>query len=276
MTNEKDSRALEELRRQIFLTARRGGIAHLASSYSCLEILYALYLRGVMRYDAGQPDMKARDRLVLSKGHGGLALYAVMSEAGYFPKEELDSYLQAHTRIGGEPSIRDVKGVEASTGSLGHGLPVSVGLALGQKLDGLGARTFCIVGDGECQEGSIWEAAMAAAAQRLDNLTVIIDANGIQKLCSVEDTMGLVNWREKFEAFGWCVEECAGHDIGELFDVLSAENRSGKPRAVIAHTVKGKGVSLMENSTKWHYRLPRPKELGVFEKELGLSKEDGN
>lgn len=271
MKDCNDELNLKKLRKQIVLTATKGGIGHLASSFSCLEILYVLYLRGIMKHDPAHPDMPTRDRLVLSKGHAGLALYTVMSEAGYLSKEKLNNYLQEGSSIGGEPSIRDLPGIEASTGSLGHGLPVATGMALAQKLDQTGARTFVILGDGECQEGSIWEAAISAVALELGNLVAILDANSIQKMCTIEETMRCVNWRAKFESFGWTVCEIDGHDVDQLIAVLSKENDTNKPMLIMAHTIKGKGVSIMENNPLWHFKLPNKKEKKAFMSELEIT-----
>ena len=264
---------LLDLRRQIFLTARKGGSAHLASCYSCLEILYALFLCGVMHYDPDNPNMPERDRLILSKGHAGLALYAVMCRAGFMTPEKLSTYLQPPTTIGGEPSPRDLPGIEAATGSLGHGLSVGAGIAMSQKIDGINARTFVIIGDGECQEGSIWESVISASAFGLDNLTAIIDCNGVQKMNTVEETMKFVDWQRKFEAFGWYVQETDGHDVNGLEVALKQENVTGLPRVLIAHTVKGRGVSIMENNPNWHFRMPNRKETKIFASELGIPQE---
>lgn len=267
MTEKK----LKELRKQIFITGYKGGLAHLASCYSCLEILYTLYLNGVMHFDAKNPEWEDRDRLILSKGHAGLALFFVMAEAGYLSQEEVKTYLQPGTHIGGEPCMRDLKGIEATTGSLGHGLSMGVGMAISQKLDNRSAKTYVILGDGECQEGTIWEAAMSAPALQLDNLVAILDCNNIQKMDTVKKTMGMDNWQEKWEAFGWQVDHVDGHDVGAMTDVLKRENTTGKPRLIIAHTVKGKGVSIMENNPNWHFKLPGRKELKIFKEELGIS-----
>ena len=267
---------LKDLRRQIFLTARKGGTSHLASCFSCLEILYTLYIRHVMNFDPENPDMPERDRLILSKGHAGLALYTVMCRAGYLTPEKLATYLQPRTELGGEPSRRDLKGIETSTGSLGHGLPAGIGMALAQKMDAIPARTFVLVGDGELQEGSVWEGVISARAFGLDNLVMILDCNGLQKMCTVEETISFVEWRRKFEAFGWSVDEVDGHNVDELERVLSTGNVTGLPRLVIAHTVKGKGVSLMENNPLWHFRMPNWKESKTLAAELGLTQEEMN
>ena len=274
MDKYKEIEECKKLRKQIFLTAYSGGITHLASSYSCLEILYTLYLKKVMNYDVSNPLWEKRDRFVLSKGHAGLALYTVMCKVGVIKEEELKTFLKPGSHIGGEPCMRDLKGIEASTGSLGHGLSMAAGMAMAQKMDHLEARTFVVLGDGECEEGTIWEAVMSAAAYKLDNLIVILDNNKIQKMGTIEETLGYTNWKEKWEAFGWYVEEVDGHDISALYECFNKANSTGKPKLVIADTVKGKGVSIMENNPIWHFKLPNKKELKYFMKELDISEEE--
>ena len=270
-----DEVKLKELRKKIFLTGYKGGMAHLASCYSCLEILYVLYGKGVLKLDAADPGWAGRDRFVLSKGHAGLALYAVMTEAGLMTEEDFASYLKPGGAIGGEPCMRDSARVEATTGSLGHGLPFGEGMGMALKADGNSARVFVLLGDGECEEGTVWEAAMTSAAFGLDNLVAILDCNEIQKMDSVKNTIGEPKWQEKWTSFGWSVEEIDGHDIDAIRDCLSKENEKGKPRLVIAHTVKGKGVSIMENNPNWHFKLPRgKKEMKVFLEELGVREEE--
>ena len=270
MDSNIDYKKCKEIRKKIFLTAYRGGMAHLASSFSCVEILYTLYLKKIMRYDIYDLEMPDRDRFVLSKGHGGLALFTVMAEAGLIDEDELKNFLQPGTHVGGEPCMRDMKGIEASTGSLGHGLSMAVGMAMANKMDNRESRTYVLLGDGECEEGVIWEAVTSAVTFQLDHLIAIMDYNSIQKLKTVEDTIGFINWEEKWQAFGWEVVAVDGHDVEALYEVLSAENVPGKPRLVIARTIKGKGVSIMENDPKWHYRMPKKKELPVFAEELGI------
>lgn len=270
MDSNIDYKKCKEIRKKIFLTAYRGGMAHLASSFSCVEILYTLYLKKIMRYDIYDLEMPDRDRFVLSKGHGGLALFTVMAEAGLIDEDELKNFLQPGTHVGGEPCMRDMKGIEASTGSLGHGLSMAVGMAMANKMDNRESRTYVLLGDGECEEGVIWEAVTSAVTFQLDHLIAIMDCNSIQKLKTVEDTIGFINWEEKWQAFGWEVVEVDGHDVEALYEALSAENVPGKPRLVIARTIKGKGVSIMENDPKWHYRMPKKKELPVFSEELGI------
>ena len=184
--NFSDEERCRELRKKIFITGYRGGMAHLASCFSAVEIIYTLYMKGLLKHNPADPEMVDRDRFVLSKGHAGLALYSVLNMAGYVTDEELASYLQSKGTIGGEPNIGDAKGIEASTGSLGHGLSVAVGMAMAQKYDGNGARTFTLIGDGESQEGSVWEAAMSASSFSLDNLIAILDCNQLQKTPEME------------------------------------------------------------------------------------------
>lgn len=267
----KDEIELKRLRKQIFITGYKGGMAHLASCYSCLEIIYALYLKGVMRFDREDPKRKDRDRFILSKGHAGLALYGVMVKAGLMTEEEYNSYLKDGSRIGGEPCMRDNEWVEATTGSLGHGLSMGVGMAMALKMDKSPAKVYVMLGDGECEEGTVWEAAMSAAAFGLDNLVVILDCNKIQKMDYVEKTIGAVNWREKWSSFGWSIDEVDGHDVEAVKGILLKKPEEEKPRLVIAHTIKGKGVSVMENNPNWHFKLPGRKDLKVFKEELDIS-----
>jgi len=271
--NSHDAERCFELRRKIFISAWKGGKAHLASSFSAVEIIYALYMKGIMKYDPKDPRWSGRDRFVLSKGHGALALYAVMGEAGIVPEGFIESYL-AEGGIGGEPCSRDCAAIEATTGALGHGLPMAVGMAVAQRMDGAGAKTYVLLGDGECEEGSVWEAAMAASTHGLGNLTAIVDCNELQKAERVDKTIGLVNWKEKWEAFGWNVLEADGHDTDALAEALQSCGRGGRPTLLIARTVKGKGVSIMEGNARWHFKLPNKKELKVFMEELKISEEE--
>lgn len=264
----------KELRKKIFLTALKGGTAHLASAFSCLEILYTLYEKAVMRYDSRNPEMPERDRLILSKGHAGLALYCIMCKVGFMDENELQTFLQPGTHIGGEPCMRDIRGVEASTGSLGHGLSIATGMAMAQKMDGIQAKTYVILGDGECEEGTIWEGALSASAFHLDNLVAVLDCNQLQKMGTIEETISQINWKEKWESFGWAVREVNGHDIDELTACFQEENRTGRPLLIIAHTIKGKGVSIMENNPIWHFKLPNRKEIKYFLEELEITEDE--
>lgn len=268
----QDAQAVKLLRKKIFLTGYKGGMAHLASCYSCLEILYALYCKGILRLDPQQPKWPERDRFILSKGHAGLALYAVLMQAGLLAEETFDAYLAPGSHIGGEPCMRDCDWVEASTGSLGHGLSFAAGTALALQENRSAAHVYVLLGDGECEEGTVWEAAMSAAAFGLKNLTAILDCNEIQKMDRVDRTIGRPAWREKWSAFGWDVAEVDGHDIQALCECLPSAAEQARPRLIIAHTVKGKGVSIMENDPKWHFKLPASKrELRAFQQELGVT-----
>lgn len=271
MANSADEeKELLELRKKIFVTGYKGGMAHLASCYSCLEMLYTLYVKGVLKFDPANAKWKDRDRFILSKGHAGLALYGVMMKVGLIDEKVYDSYLREDSRIGGEPCMRDSEWVEATTGSLGHGLSMGMGMAMALKSENSSAKVYVMLGDGECEEGTVWETVMTAPAFHLDNLTAILDCNDIQKMDFVEKTIGKTNWKERWESFGWEVDETDGHDMEAFKKVLTRSSDSGKPRLIIAHTVKGKGISIMENNPNWHFKLPGRKELKVFKEELGI------
>ena len=269
-----DKNKMKEYRKKIFLSAYSGGVGHLASAFSCVEILYALYLGSVMRHDPNCPGWDGRDIFVMSKGHGSLALYAVLAEAGYFSESELYKFCRPGEMLGGEPNCLEVPGVEASTGSLGHGLSIALGMALALKADGKNNHVYCLVGDGECQEGSIWEAVMSAPRFKADNLTCVVDSNHIQKMDFIEKVMGSENLKEQFESFGWQIKITDGHSVADITEKLSGTWEPGKPRCLIAETTKGKGVSLMENTPEWHWRMPNKKELKVFCSELGISEKE--
>lgn len=271
MDEIEEKEELRQLRKQIFITGYKGGMAHLASCFSSLEVIYTLYLKGVLRYDPNDPKWPDRDRFILSKGHAGLALYAVLTKAGLITQADFESYLQPGGRIGGEPCMRDSAWVEATTGSLGHGLCMAGGYASALKMDHSPAKVYVMLGDGELEEGTVWEAAFTAPAFGLDNLIAILDCNDIQKMDFVDKVIGPPRWREKWSAFGWSVDEVDGHDTAALKEVLLQQGVAGKPRLIIAHTVKGKGVSIMENDPNWHFKLPKKKELKVFKEELGIS-----
>ncbi len=269
-----DIEVLKKLRKQIFLTGYKGGMAHLASCFSCLEMIYALYMKDILKYNKDDPKWESRDRFVLSKGHAGLALYSVLVSAGLISQKTLDSYLREGSLIGGEPCMRDCEWIEASTGSLGHGLSFGVGIALALKLNHSQSKVYVMLGDGECEEGSVWEAAMMASSKRLDNLIVILDDNKIQKMDFTDKTIGNPMWRKKWESFGWIAEEVDGHDIEAFKRIILNDNKEGLPRIIIANTIKGKGVSIMENNPNWHFKLPGKKELSVFMEELNITNEE--
>ncbi len=264
----------KNIRKEIFLTAFSANIAHIASAFSIVETLYVLYEEKILKYDAKDPNFENRDYFILSKGHGSLALYYELYKTGFFSKEVLKSFSKPGSILGGEPCYPTTPGVECSTGSLGHGLSFAVGVALSKKIDSKKENVYCLLGDGECEEGTIWEAVMFAAHKCLDNLIILVDNNKIQKMNSVESIMGITSWKSNFEAFGCNVEEVDGHNIEEIKKCLSQENKSNKPKVVILNTIKGKGVSIMENNPRWHWKLPSKKELKYFMNELNISEEE--
>lgn len=267
-----DIENVKELRKRIFITGYKGGLAHLASCFSSLEMIYTLYIKDVLRYDKSNAKWADRDRFILSKGHAGLALYGVLVKAGLVSEEAYASYLTEKSQIGGEPCMRDCEWIEATTGSLGHGLPMGMGIAMALKMNQSPARVYVMLGDGELQEGSLWESIMSAPAFDLSNLIVILDCNKIQKMDFVDKTIGDPIWKEKFTSFGWHVTEVDGHDMEAFKDcVLKIRDKEVGPKLIIAHTVKGKGVSIMENNPNWHFKLPGRKELKVFKEELNIS-----
>jgi transketolase len=246
----------------------RGGSSHVGSAFSLADILAVLYGR-ILHIDPKDPRAEDRDRFILSKGHAGSAVYAVLAETGFFDREKLATHYQDGSNLSGHVSHKGIPGVELSTGSLGHGLSVGAGMAYGAKLDGGTHRVVVLMSDGECDEGSNWEAILFAAHHRLDNLTAIIDYNKIQSLAAVAETLALEPFADKWQSFGWAVREVDGHDHQQLEERLSnLPAQIGKPTVVIAHTVKGKGVSFMEHSVLWHYRCARGEEFDAALKEL--------
>ena len=249
------------IRRASLRMAHAARLGHPGGDLSCADILAALYCR-ILRVDPAAPENPDRDRFILSKGHASGALYATLAEAGFIPAAALDTYLKPLSALNGHPNRTKVAGVEANTGPLGHGLPIAVGAALGAKLQGASWRTFVLTGDGELQEGSNWEAAMAASQFRLDRLTVIVDRNGLQQGARTEETMALEPLADRWRAFGFAVAEVDGHDIEALIDVLGrVPLESGRPTCVIARTTKGRGVSFMQDRAEWHHRIPTAEEL---------------
>lgn len=244
------------------------GAAHIAPAYSALEIVATLYF-SVLRVNPRNPRWKGRDRFILSKGHGCLAQYVVLAARGFFPDSDLNGFTKPGSVLGGHPD-RKIPGVETATGSLGHGLSVGAGIALAGKLDGNPYRCFVVLSDGECQEGSVWEAAMFSAHRELDNLVAVVDHNKLQSLGPVADVMSSpTSLADKWRVFGWEVVEVDGHDVAALERVFSSVPFAPRrPSAVIAHTVKGKGVSYMEQNPIWHYRIPNPEELAQARREL--------
>ena len=248
----------KEIRRRIveILGEAHGG--HYGGSLSCVEVLSALYMNE-MRVDPQRPDWPDRDRFVLSKGHACAAFCAVLAERGYFPGDLLQTFNKLDSPFGMHPDMHKIAGCDVSTGSLGHGLPIGVGMALAGKMDRKGYRVFVLLGDGECQEGVIWEGMMAAAHYKLDNLVAIIDRNRVSMDGFTEEIMPLGDLQKKMEAFGWVAREVDGHNIEQIFEAFRAVPFvAGKPSGIIANTTKGKGVSFMENTADWHYREASP------------------
>lgn len=262
-----------ELRKWIFRQAYAAGGAHMGAAFSVADILGTFYFGDVLKYRPEDPWWEDRDRLVLSKGHAGVALYAALALAGYFETDYLKTFCQPGSSLGGHPKIHEVPGVEASTGALGHGLSFGIGIAYANKSDGRQSHTYVILGDGECQEGSIWEGALSAPTLELDNLTVIVDHNRLQAMDALETIVHMEPFADKWKAFGWSVIETDGHNYAGIREALLAR-QTGKPTVVIANTVKGKGVSFMENVPIWHYRMPDDEELQVLFDDLEFTENE--
>ena len=244
--------------------------SHIGSVLSVAEIIAVLYA-SVLNVDPKDPKKPDRDRMILSKGHAGSAVYAALAETGFFPVEQLKTHYANGSILSGHVSHKGIPGVEVSTGSLGHGLGIGTGMALGAKMDGAAWRTWVVLGDGECDEGSVWEAALQAAQFGLDRLCAIVDYNHMQSLFTVEETLKLEPFEQKWKDFGWNAESVDGHDVHALraaCEWAKANAGSGKPSVILAHTVKGKGVSFMENDILWHYRTPQGEEYEAALKEL--------
>ena len=257
------------IRKRTIKTSAQAKIPHLGSCLSCVELLTALYWQE-LQIDPLTPEAPDRDRFVLSKGHAAPVLFQVLAERGFFPVERLSEFGQPGSVFHEHPPKPGyIPGVEAATGSLGHGLPMALGMAIAQRIQGSNSRCYALLSDGECNEGSIWEAAMLASGQRLDQLTAIIDYNKWQATGRSQEVMALEPLAAKWSAFGWHTQEIDGHDltaIGTALDAARAE--AGKPSVIVAHTVKGKGVSFMEDDNNWHYRTPNSEELSAAMAEL--------
>ena len=256
------------LRGALVSLSQAKGIPHLGSTLSCIDIMIAAYWRS-MRFDPKSPKEPNRDRFILSKGHAAKALYVCLAYRGFFEIEELQRIGEKGGPMAEHPGPNCMPGVEAATGSLGHGLPIGIGHALASRIQGPKYRVFVLMSDGECNEGSVWEGAMMAAACRLNNLTVIIDFNKWQATGRSEDVLQLSPLADKWNAFGWDAVEVDGHDIGAISSALI--KLSDKPRAIIANTIKGKGISFMEDDNNWHYRIPTMDEVKMAFSELSLS-----
>lgn len=265
--------AARRVRCSIVEMTAAAGSGHPGGSLSSADIVTALYL-GVMHHDPSRPDLPDRDRFILSKGHAAPVLYAILAETGYIPAEELATLRKLGSRLQGHPDSTKLPGVEVSTGSLGQGLSVSNGIALGLALQGNAtSRVYCLLGDGEIQEGSVWEAAMFAAHHGLDRVTAIVDANGLQIDGSTDEVVSVAPIAEKFRAFGWNAIHCDGHDIDALLAAFdAAKSFAGRPSVIVANTVKGAGVSFMEGKCEWHGVAPSAEQA---EQALGELKGEG-
>lgn len=261
-------RTANRIRRRDLQAVYEAGAGHIGGELSVIDLLTALYFQ-VMNVNPEKPLDPDRDRLVLSKGHTACALYVTLAEKGFIPLAEVSTFLKPHSRLNGHPNRTKVPGVETNTGPLGHGLPVAVGMAKAAKLKRGDWRTFVITGDGEMQEGSNWEAIMAAAQYNLDNLTLIIDHNRLQQGARLADTNNLAPLPPKLAAFGWAVDEIDGHNIDEICNALSpATVTPGKPKCIVAHTNKGQGVSFMCDNVAWHHKVPDAEQYAQAMAEL--------
>ena len=247
-------RRSRELRGQIVRMLEKGGRGHVGAAFSLVEILRVLYDE-VLRYDAKNPRWPQRDRFILSKGHGCLALYVLLAEKGFFPEAELWKFCKPDGILGGHPEAGKIPGVEASTGSLGHGLPIGVGFALNARYEKAAHRVFVVSSDGESNEGSVWEAALCAGKHKLNNLTVLVDYNKQQSYSTTYEVLDLDPFADKWRAFGFAAEEVDGHNVGQLRAALKrVPFHPEKPSTIICHTIKGKGISFVENNLNWHHK----------------------
>jgi transketolase len=256
-----------DLRRTVLRMIERAGQGHLGGDFSVLDILTTLF-HGVLNVDPERPHWPDRDRFILSKGHSSAALYATLASCGYFPRAELDTFMAPMSALNGHPNRTKVPGVETNTGPLGHGFPVAVGCALAARLQSSTRRTVVVLGDGELQEGSNWEAAMAAGHHELSALTAVVDRNRLQQGARTEETNRLDPLPDKWRSFGWEVREVDGHDYRALVSTCT-ESTTGRPVVVIANTVKGKGVSFMEDRVEWHHKVPTADQVRAALVELG-------
>jgi transketolase len=257
-----------QLRFKLIEMSHAAGTPHLGSALSCVDILVAAYWK-ILRIDSANPRDPLRDRFILSKGHAASALYATLAARNFFPAQWLDTFAQHHSPLAEQPAPGCAPGVELATGSLGHGLPVGLGMALAGRIQKQDYRVLVVMSDGECEEGSVWEAALFAPARKLENVAIVIDYNKWQATGRSNEIMALPSLRDKFAAFGWSASEADGHDISALAAALEKiPDGSGKPVAVVAHTIKGRGVSFMEDDNNWHYRVPTAEEVAAAKREL--------
>ena len=262
------------IRKDVLTMAFKSQVSHIGSALSCVDILTVLYFK-ILKINPKNPGAENRDRFILSKGHAAAALYAVLTEKEILDKNLLNTFCQKNSPLGAHPDI-GIAGIDVATGSLGHGLSIGAGMALAAKINSQDYRTFVLLSDGECQEGSTWEAAAFASQYKLDNLVALVDYNKLQSLGKIKEIINLEPFKEKWEAFGWSVKEVNGHDTSEIVEALKElPFAESKPSILIANTVKGKGCTFMENSPIFHYRIPSNKE--EWERacdELELNRED--
>lgn len=261
------------LRRHAVRMCSRGGSSHVGSCLSMADIIAVLY-GDTLRLDPTDPNWAGRDRFILSKGHAGACVYAALAERGFFPLANLDDHYANGSRLSGHVSHKGVAGVELSTGSLGHGLGIGAGMALQLRRMGGAQRVYVVLSDGECDEGSNWEAILFAAHHRLSNLCAVVDYNKLQSIAPVAETIGLEPFTDKWRAFGWAVERIDGHDHEALKTALARSAHADRPTCIIADTIKGRGVSFMEDEVLWHYRSPQGDEFVAAMRELGVEPRD--
>lgn len=268
METQELARIADRLRLDVIEMTSEAGSGHPGGSLSSADLMAVLYFGGVMRHDPSNPQWEDRDRFVLSKGHVAPVLYAALAESGYFPREQLLTLRKLGGKLQGHPVRGKVPGVEMSTGSLGQGLSMACGIALAGKMDGKDYRTYCLLGDGELQEGQNWEAAMFASQYGLSNLVAIVDRNRLQITGNTENAVGLDPLPEKWRAFGWNVAVVNGHDIDMIQEAFSVTSDSNRPVVIIMNTIKGKGVSFMENNASFHGKAANAEEKEIAEREL--------
>ena len=269
MVNEEYlSRQAKKIRSSVLEITYRAKAPSIGCSLSIVDILTVLYFGDILKVDADKPDWQERDKFILSKGHGCAAFYATLAIKGFFPLKKLEEeYGRDGSMIPFHSTLRSLPGIETTNGSLGHGLALGIGMALDARKNNRYSRTFVLVGDGECQEGSVWESVMFAGFQRLKNLVMIVDNNNLQTVGHTDNVLDIEPMERKLEAFGWSVKRVNGHSLTELMEVLKSEHRN-KPLAVIAQTIKGKGISFMENVTQWHGNCPNLEEYREAKREL--------
>jgi transketolase len=268
--NDLEAKALW-LRQQLWDMVMGAKNGHIPSSYSCTEIVTALYYGGVVRYTPGQADDPTRDRVIVSKGHAAMVLYPILADIGYYDASELKRFTKPDGLLGMYADVR-IPGIEGISGSLGHGLGMGAGFALAARHDGQAHRTFVILGDGECYEGSIWETAMFAAHHKLENLVAIVDRNALCILGKTEELVALGDLSGKWRSFGWHTIEVDGHNFDQVLSALDQAGKTGgKPLCIVANTVKGKGISFMEGRSEWHNKMPTPEQMAKARAELGMA-----